>query len=267
VVLGESQEKNARGSFFDPDGIAPQRTKTPVTEIVLIGNMGIGRRRALMFAATALLAAASCAKRKKTRVPAPARVGTSETGIASWYGNPYHGRRAANGEIYDMEKLTAAHRTLPFNTWVEVTNLTNGRKVRVRITDRGPFVDGRIIDLSRAAAREIEMIGPGVVKVRLEVVGSDGLTPAAPAGLDTGTFAVQIGAYLNRPNAERLVNSLKSRYRDCRLVRRDGETILWRVLIGREPSEAAVRELAETLREEFGTAFVVRVDETAADGL
>ena len=90
----------------------------------------------------------------------------TETGIASWYGHPYHGRIAANGERYDMEQLTAAHRTLPFDTWVRVVNLLNEKAVDVRITDRGPFVDGRIIDLSRAAARAIDVIGPGTAKVR-----------------------------------------------------------------------------------------------------
>ena len=106
-----------------------------------------------------------------TRSPAPAEtIGETETGVASWYGYPYHGRRAANGQIYDMEKLTAAHRTLAFETWVEVQNLDNGKNVTVRITDRGPFVDGRIIDLSKAAARSIDMIGPGVANVRVKVV-------------------------------------------------------------------------------------------------
>ena len=109
-----------------------------------------------------------------------ARIGATETGIASWYGVPYHGRRAASGEIYDMEQLTAAHRTLPFDTWVEVTNLDNGKHVDVRITDRGPFVDGRIIDLSRAAARQIDMLGPGIARVRLKVIeGSTGTRPAS----------------------------------------------------------------------------------------
>ena len=102
--------------------------------------------------------------------PQPANIGATETGIASWYGVPYDGRRAASGEIYDMEQLTAAHRTLPFRTWVEVTNLDNGKRVNVRINDRGPFVDGRIIDLSLAAAREIEMVGPGIARVRLKVI-------------------------------------------------------------------------------------------------
>ena len=100
----------------------------------------------------------------------PARVGETETGIASWYGVPYNGRRSANGEIYDMEKLTAAHRSLPFDTWVEVTNLVNNKRVEVRITDRGPFVDGRIIDLSMAAAREIDLVTAGIVRVRIKVI-------------------------------------------------------------------------------------------------
>lgn len=93
-----------------------------------------------------------------------------EVGLASWYGKPYHGRTTASGERYDMNELTAAHRTLPFGTVVEVRNLENGREVRVRITDRGPFVDGRIIDLSRAAARKIAMIDAGVVRVRIVAV-------------------------------------------------------------------------------------------------
>ncbi|HEV8147234.1 MAG TPA: septal ring lytic transglycosylase RlpA family protein [Bryobacteraceae bacterium] len=100
---------------------------------------------------------------------ATVRAGHTETGVASWYGNPYHGRRTASGEIFDMERLTAAHRTLPFQTEIEVTNLDNGKRVNVRITDRGPFTKGRILDLSRAAARAIDMIGPGTARVRLKV--------------------------------------------------------------------------------------------------
>ena len=101
--------------------------------------------------------AAGCARRPaRVQTPAaPARVGAIETGVASWYGVPYHGRRAASGEIYDMAKLTAAHRSLPFETWVEVTNLSNGRSVGVRINDRGPFLAGRIIDLTPAGAQAL----------------------------------------------------------------------------------------------------------------
>jgi rare lipoprotein A len=123
-----------------------------------------------------------CARKTSAHVPSsvkPAPIGTTETGIASWYGIPYHGRRSANGEIFDMEKLTAAHRTLPFDTWVEVTNLENKKRVDVRITDRGPFVKGRIIDLSQAAAREIDMLTAGVVRVKLKVIKKPTKEPVA----------------------------------------------------------------------------------------
>src|SRR6266567_9108410 len=135
--------------------------------------------RVLAFAAVILC---GCAHKKHARIPVPppaaVQVGQAETGLASWYGHPYHGRQAANGEIYDMEKLTAAHRTLPFNTWVRVHDLDNSKTVEVRINDRGPFVDGRIIDLSRAAARQIAMLGPGSARVRIEVI-------RAPEGAQT----------------------------------------------------------------------------------
>ena len=129
-------------------------------------------------AAAALIAAslavsAGCGRRVTARLPAPpppAPLGWSETGVASWYGIPYDGRRTASGEIFDMHALTAAHRTLPFNTWIEVTNLDNGKRVEVRINDRGPFVDGRIVDLSMGAADEIGMVRAGLAKVRLKVI-------------------------------------------------------------------------------------------------
>ena len=119
------------------------------------------RNATIACALAALIALSSCASKKKSRVSVPrAPIGHSERGIASWYGHPYHGRRAANGEIYDMEKMTAAQRTIPFEAWVRVQNLANKKTCEVRIIDRGPFVDGRIVDLSRAAARSIGMIGP-----------------------------------------------------------------------------------------------------------
>lgn len=112
-----------------------------------------------------------CGTHTRAHVPSPpARIGTTQTGIASWYGNPYNGRRTASGEIFDMEQLTAAHRTFPFNTWLEVTNLTNGKQVEVRVTDRGPFIKGRVIDLSLRAARDIDMVREGVVRVRIKVI-------------------------------------------------------------------------------------------------
>jgi len=208
-----------------------------------------------------LIVTASCARRRTVRAPVPPVVGSVELGVASWYGYPYHGRRAANGEVYDMEKLTAAHRTLPFGTWVDVRNLSNDKHVLVRINDRGPFVEGRIIDLSRAAARQIEMIGPGIVKVRLEVT-------APPSVLSTADqFAVQVGAFEDRSNAERLAASLRARYPNCRVVRRESSSPPWRVLVGAEVSPEAAGALAQELRGEFGDAFVVRLDEAAPGGL
>ena len=205
-----------------------------------------------------LLAAlfSGCGK-KKVRVPvAPApTVGAVETGIASWYGHPYHGRRAANGEIYDMEELTAAHRTLPFGTWVRVHNLSNARTVDVRVNDRGPFVRGRIIDLSRAAARQIDLIGPGTAKVSLEII-------ARPAGhIERGLYVVQVGAFRNLENAERLRNLMKRRYGVARLAPRDSEPPMWRVMVGRGSLFDIAAGLAARIRAEFGPAFVVRLDQ------
>jgi peptidoglycan lytic transglycosylase len=125
------------------------------------------------MAAALLAVTAGCSRRAAAPTPRavrPAPIGWTETGIASWYGAPYDGRRAASGEIFDTKKLTAAHRTLPFDTWVEVTNLQNRECVSVRINDRGPFVDGRIIDLSFAAADAIDLVRPGIARVRLKVV-------------------------------------------------------------------------------------------------
>ncbi len=196
------------------------------------------------------------AARHPSIVPAtPAIPGATETGIASWYGHPYHGRQAADGEIYDMETLVAAHRTLPFNTWVRVYDLDNGKSVDVRIIDRGPFVDGRIIDLSHAAANVIEMIGPGIANVRVEIL-------QAPQPISTGLFAVQVGAFRDRENAERIRREMEP-YGESRVVLEKG---FWRVLVGRETSEDAANVLADKIRKnspEKKNAFVVRINSEA----
>src|ERR1035441_3487128 len=134
--------------------------------------------RTLIVVVAATVALAGCGHKKRARVtpprtprtPAVVQPGHTEEGIASWYGHPYHGRAAANGEIYDMEKMTAAHGTVPFDTWVRVYDLDHHRPVEVRLTDRGPVVDGRNIDGSHAAARQLERIGPGVARLRIEVI-------------------------------------------------------------------------------------------------
>lgn len=218
-------------------------------------------RGGVLACGVALLLAAGCAKKKRLPAAQPPAIGASEVGLASWYGHPYHGRPAASGEIYDMERLTAAHRTLPFGTRVRVENLDNGRHVEVRINDRGPFVEGRILDLSRAAARRIAMLGPGTARVRLVVV-------APPARLSDGDyFAVQTGAFRELANAERQRRSLEPRYGEVRLLRWEGDPPLWRVQVGRLASQQEAEALARRLRAELGEAFVVRVDASSADHL
>jgi rare lipoprotein A len=198
------------------------------------------------------------AKSNSGKTPA-VPVGYREEGIASWYGHPYHGRPAADGEIYDMEKLVAAHRVLPFNTWLKVTNLTNDKTVNVRVIDRGPFVHGRILDLSKAAAREIGLLGPGIGKVRIEVI-------SAPRDIPVNDFyAVQTGAFGDRPSAERLRARYAERFGNAQLAFKSGSSPLWRVLVGKEPSMEAAQQLAIVLAAENKSVFVVRLDETVIE--
>lgn len=199
-------------------------------------------------------------KRAKTP-PTPAPAGYTEEGKASWYGNPFNGRRASNGEIYDMYKLTAAHRTMPFDTMVKVTNLNNGKTTTVRITDRGPFVDNRIIDLSLAAAREIDSIGPGVVPVRLEVLGNVDVT--------AGYFTVQVGAFKDRGNAERLRERLSASYSPIFIQTYDSpDGTFYRVRVGKISGEDAAHDFGEQLRAKEGfSPMILRLDEVATPGV
>jgi rare lipoprotein A len=224
------------------------------------------RPQARGWASVVILAAvlaSGCAHKKHARhvPPAPhpgaarAAAGAVETGMASWYGEPYNGRPAANGEIYNMETLVAAHRTLPFDTWVHVLNLNNEKSVDVRIIDRGPFVGNRIIDLSHAAARAIDLIGPGTAKVKLQVIR----TPEHP---EAALFAVQVGAFRDRANAEQTRAAMARRYGTAKLVPRPGNPDMWRVLVGAEATEDGARALAERIHQESGerSSFVVRLD-------
>jgi len=174
------------------------------------------RRRA----ALALLVAgmAGCAV---VREPSPPRVvrGVQE-GVASWYGPGFHGNRTANGEVYDQYELTAAHPSLPLGTRVVVTNLANGRSVEVRINDRGPYVDGRAIDLSYAAARTLGIVRPGTARVRIEVLGppragTARLVPPAPHDLPTAAYCVQVAALGDAGRAEHLRRLLAERFAEA----------------------------------------------------
>jgi rare lipoprotein A len=182
--------------------------------------------------------------------------GYQELGRASWYGHPYHGRPAADGEIYDMETLVAAHRTLPFNTWVRVYDLDNNKTVDVRVIDRGPFVDGRIIDLSHAAAVAIDMVGPGTANVRMEVIG-------VPASLPPGIYVVQVGAFSSRAIAEQVQQQMAERYAmPTRVLQRPENPGIWRVLVGNEANLADANTLCDRIQRETGEtkAFTVRLD-------
>ncbi|MCH8269320.1 MAG: septal ring lytic transglycosylase RlpA family protein [Acidobacteria bacterium] len=223
-------------------------------------------QRLLLFVVLISLLASACGgRRSASRIPVPqtpspgggaqtAGPGYTETGYASWYGDPYHGRRAANGEIYDMYKLTAAHRTLPFGTQLQVTNLENGRTVIVRINDRGPFVKGRIVDLSLAGARKIQMVGPGTALVRLEV-----LSASSPS--DPGLYAVQVGAFRDRSNAESLAQDMRRRFGDASIegYRSNGRTF-YRVRVGVNSTLTEANKLAIQLGREERPSFVVRVE-------
>jgi rare lipoprotein A len=164
----------------------------------------------LVLLAAAVVTVGACVSHPSARTvshgpPAP---GWTEEGVASWYGgrDGFEGKPTASGEIYDSSLLTAAHRELPLGTVVDVTNLDNERTVRVRINDRGPFVFGRVIDLSRAAAEKIGLIGPGTGPVRVTVV-----TPAAPMEIfsPTGRWAVQVGSFADQLRAERHAERLR----------------------------------------------------------
>jgi rare lipoprotein A len=171
----------------------------------------VSRRVSSCPALLLLVLITACTSRSASRPvsrpipPEEARAGWSEEGLASWYGGDdgFEGKPTASGEIYDSSRLTAAHRDLPLGTVVDVTGTDSGKTVRVRINDRGPFVHGRVIDLSREAARRIDLLGPGVAPVRLTIV-TPGTTPTpVPAAVALGPWAVQVGSFGERPRADR----------------------------------------------------------------
>ena len=178
-----------------------------------------------------------------------------QEGTASWYGVPFNGRRAANGEIFDMNTLVAAHRTLPFGSILRVTNLNNGRDVQVRVIDRGPFVGDRIVDLARAAAVALDMIGTGTAPVRIELLS--GPNPSV------GDFTVQVGAFSDRANAERLRDRLLERYQPIFIQEYDTPSgHFYRLRVGRVANPDAAQQLADQLKSSEGITqtFVMRLD-------
>lgn len=182
-----------------------------------------------------------------------------QTGLASWYGKDFHGKKTSNGEIYNMHAMTAAHKTLPLGVFVKVRNMKNGRETIVRVNDRGPFVKGRIIDLSYAAAKKIGIDVAGTAFVRVEALGyrKEGGTEKEnngyeePTTYDSGNFTVQVGSFKERANADKLSDELKKQYgfTDVRTFKLQDE-LFYRVYAGKyaslEAAEIAEKKLSES---------------------
>lgn len=178
----------------------------------------------------------------------------SEIGIASWYGAPYHNARGADGEIYNQDGMTAAHRTLPMGTVVRVTNLATRRSVVVTITDRGPFVPGRILDLSRAAALKIGVWRTGTARVRIDVLRFP------PSALEDGRWCVQIGVFHHRHSAEKLRDRLQDEYPSANVIEFTGATGYWVRIRPYGESHRSAEQIARLVDPPEGQAYLVRLD-------
>jgi rare lipoprotein A len=202
--------------------------------------------------------------------PLPDSEGFVQTGYASWYGKKFHGRPTASGERFNMYRESAAHKTLPLGTFVRVRNFSNKKQIIVRINDRGPFIKGRIIDLSYAAAKKIDLIGPGVARVRIVALGRQVGKLKSPQGikpvveirdLNLGDFTVQVGAFKNKDNALRLADRLKVifDYVDVSVHdARGGQGILYKVRVSKSKTLNKAGEIERKLEAMgFDKAFVV----------
>jgi len=193
--------------------------------------------------------------------------GFQQRGIASWYGRKFHGRKTSNGEVYDMYGLSAAHKTLPMGVYVKVTHLKTGRQLTVRVNDRGPFVAGRIIDLSYGAAKQLGIVESGTAEIRLEALGyaqnnQGKVTYRSPSNYDKGSFAVQIGAFGVSANAYQLADRMKAIYgRAVVASSLSGGKKLYRVRIGDYNSlDQAENAATEFIAKGYAGSFVVAFD-------
>jgi len=190
-----------------------------------------------------------------SRRPLEAKPLLTETGLASWYGGVYNRRRGSNGEIYDMHAMTAAHRTLPLGSIVRVTNLKTERSAVVRITDRGPFIRGRILDLSEQAARQVDVWVAGVAMVRLEVLE----TPVPLT--DPGRWAVQIGGFEKERAADELADRLSRRYQTAKVLCFSSPIGNWWVRVRvKEDNRGKAEEVVRETQPAEGAIFLVRLD-------
>jgi len=198
--------------------------------------------------------------------PIPDAKGFRQKGTASWYGKKFHGRKTSNGETYDMYGISAAHKTLPFGTMVRVHNLRNGREMDVRINDRGPFVKGRIIDLSYGAANRLGVVGPGTAPVEIVALAAPAREVTEPGGqarlvavdLTSGNFTFQVGAFQDRNNAERLAAKLKNSHAHVHVASFDrGDGMFHRVRVGRATTLAEADAYEQALIRQGYDVFIV----------
>ena len=186
----------------------------------------------------------------------PGKPSIVEVGLASWYGPPYAGRNAADGSVYDQNAMTAANLTLPLGSVVRVTNLSNNVSVVVRITDRGPFVRGRIIDLSLAAAKATDIYRAGVAKVRIEAV----TPPPAPNSIPGGRWCVQIGAFYNPEDAIQLKNDLIRRYATAKVIEFEGPTGYWVRINPKYADKSTANQIADSIHIPDAEPYLTRTD-------
>jgi rare lipoprotein A len=272
----------ANSDFFK--GPAPQVRATRHGAVEKVSRGVAGRPGFVLLMAAALLLLSGCGHKKTARnlpppptitTPTPpaekapaTRAGTEsvptvptrknpifvETGLASWYGPPYHHRKGANGEIYDQNAMTAAHRTLPLNSMVRVTNETTGHSAVVRITDRGPFIEDRVIDLSLAAAKAVDVWRPGTAIVKIEVLSAP--SPIA----EGGRWCVQIGAFQSEKEARKLREKLQDQYDGANVIQFTGPTGEWVRLRPEGDDKRKAQEVASKTHVKEGGVFLVRLD-------
>ncbi|WP_457567943.1 septal ring lytic transglycosylase RlpA family protein [Desulfurobacterium sp.] len=183
--------------------------------------------------------------------------GFEQVGIASWYGPNFHGRKTASGEIYNMYKMTAAHKTLPLGTYVKVINLENGKTTIVRINDRGPFVPGRIIDLSYAAAEKLGILSKGTAKVKIIALGRKKDHHFVTENYQKGNFFIQLAAFKKYANAKAFRDRVRKAGINADIVMAYG---LYRVVVGPELTYVKAEEQKDKIRKLFPNAFILTID-------
>ncbi|MBE0491898.1 MAG: septal ring lytic transglycosylase RlpA family protein [Sulfurospirillum sp.] len=197
----------------------------------------------------------------KTYYPTQVSMGDSFSGVASWYGKDFHAKKTSNGEVYNMYDMTAAHKTLPMNTMLKVTNLSNERSAIVRVNDRGPFVKSRIIDLSYAAASRLDMQTKGTAPIRIEVIGFNGVIGDMQhkQSVMMDNYFVQIGAFRNKNGAQRYTSdnaSVQGRYKATLRESMLDNTPIYRVWLSGFGSESEARDFID--QGQFGGSFITR---------